>query len=138
MKQYLLFPNNAADLQNKIFSSPYGRLRDELAVRDIELRTVDLGDLATADKVLCFNHRPAQYAACRQAGLRPEQLVLFLMEPRPVIPTQYSERVWNMYGTVFTFLDTLVDNKSFLRCITRKVKCWSTNYQRGPIENFSR
>lgn len=115
MKQYLLFPNNDGDLKDTIFQSPYGILRDLLRERDIELHTYDQGDLRTADKVLCFNHRPQQYAACVRAGLRPEQLVLFLMEPKPVIATQYTKAVWDEYGTVFTYLDNLVDNRHIFK-----------------------
>lgn len=115
MKNYLLFPHNAGDLKDNIFASPYHFLRESLQKRGIDLHTYDLGDLKQADKVLCFNHRPSHYVACRAAGLQPSQLVLFLMEPKPVIPTQYSKKVWDLYGTVFTFLDDLVDNKKFFK-----------------------
>lgn len=113
MTSYLLYPFGDYDLQNKIFESPYGILRDVFAERGIQLQTYDQAPLGSAAKVLCFNHRPEFYASCIAAGLKPEQLVLFLMEPRPVIPAQYEQAVWNLYGQVFTFLDSLADGKHF-------------------------
>ncbi len=113
MESYLLFPFGDYDLKNAIFESPYGQLRKYLAQRNINLQTYDQGDLFSAAKVLCFNHRPIQHKKCLAAGLRPEQLVLFLMEPAPVIPSQYTPQIWGKYGTVFTFLDNLVDGKKF-------------------------
>lgn len=136
MKSYLLFPNNAGDLGDKIFASPYGLLRDQLRTKNIELHTYDLGDLATADKVLCFNHRPAAYAACRRAGLRPDQLVLFLMEPKPVIATQYQPSVWDKYGTVFTFLDNLVDNTKFFKMFYPQGQALMANLPGWNDRNF--
>lgn len=111
MKSYLLFPVGQGDLNNAIFDSPYSFLRQSLAERDIDLQTYDRGDLARAEKVLFFNHQPRSYAACLAAGLQPPQLVLFLLEPQVVLPQQYDPRVWELYGTIFTFLDNLVDNK---------------------------
>lgn len=111
MISYLLYPFGDYDLDNRIFNSPYGILRTILRQRGIDLQTHDRGNLSTAAKVLCFNHRPSVYATCRRAGLPPEQLVLFLTEPRPVMPDQYRRVVWNLYGTVFTFLDDLIDNQ---------------------------
>ncbi|MBI3573089.1 MAG: hypothetical protein HY092_02720 [Candidatus Kerfeldbacteria bacterium] len=37
------------------------------------------------------------------------------MEPKPVVPDQYRPEVWNQYGTVFTFLDNLVDHKHIFK-----------------------
>src|SRR5437762_819418 len=115
MTSYLLYPFGEHDLNNKIFESPYRILRDLLRDRDIDLQTYDQGVLSQASKVLCFNHHPAFYTQLTAAGLRPEQLVLFLTEPRPVIPKQYDQKVWRMYGTIFTFLDDLVDNQRIFK-----------------------
>lgn len=114
VRPYLLFPFNSGDLQNHIFDGPFGFLRTELKKRDVDLQTHDCGQLKSAEKVLCFNHRPSVYRQCRQAGLQAKQLVLFLMEPEVVVPAQYSSRIWNLYGTVFTFLENLVDGKHVL------------------------
>lgn len=115
MISYLLSPFGGYDLDNKIFQSPYGVLRALLRERGIDLQTYDRGTLSQAAKVLCFNHRPNFFANLKAAGLRRDQLVLFLMEPRPVIPKQYRQRVWDHYGTVFTFLDDLIDNRHIFK-----------------------
>lgn len=117
MITYALYPIGQDDLQNKIFLSPYRWLKDHLAKRDIDLQTYDQIDVSQAKKVLFFNHQPASYTHCLALGIKPEQLVLFLMEPRVVIPEQYKQRVWNAYGQIFTYLDNLVDNKKFFKML---------------------
>jgi hypothetical protein len=114
MISYLLKPFGAYDLQNRIFESPYKYLRLSLQKRGVDLQTYDQGDLRKAEKVLCFNHSRSFYNECKRAGLRREQLVLFLMEPRVVIPSQYTPETWEKYGLIFTFLDNLVDGMHIL------------------------
>jgi hypothetical protein len=115
MKRYLLFPFSPADLQNRIFESPYGVLRDKLKLHNIDLQTYDAGDLPSSDNVLFFNHKPSQLKQCIAAGLPVDKRVLFLFEPEVVLPQQYQPRIWKLYGKIFTLRDDLVDNKKILK-----------------------
>lgn len=110
MKQYLLSPFGEYDLNNNIFTSPYGVLRGILGKLGINLKTIDLGDIRTADRILTFNHNETLLRQCKYLNVPPEKMVLFLYEPEVVIPKQYQPKVWKDYGMIFTYLDNLVDN----------------------------
>ena len=114
MSQYLIDPfGGATFLQNKIFEGPYDLLRQLLRERDIALDTYDMGDLTRAEKVLCFNYSESFVDACVQAGVRRDQLVLFMFEPPTTHPWQYKPSVWSRFGCVFTWRDDLVDGNFF-------------------------
>lgn len=115
MTTYLLKPFEAQGLNNVIFDGPYGILRDLLKARDVDLRTYDLGDISSADKVIFFNLDKGLLKRCMDMGLGPEKLVLVLFEPEVVIPEQYDPRVWRHFGTVFTWRDDLVDGVKFIK-----------------------
>lgn len=115
MKTYLLCPFGEHDLQNKIFETPYGVLRDLLKNQGIILSTYDQGEIRSADKVLFFNHNESFLRKCLANGLKKEQLILFLYEPRVVLPGQYYEKCWKNYCKIFTYYDDLVDNNRFFK-----------------------
>lgn len=48
--QYLVVPFSNEDMNNKIFDGPYNILKELLKSKNIELNTVDLGNIKTADK----------------------------------------------------------------------------------------
>ena len=112
---YLLKPfEYPGQLQNGIFETPFHFLRDALMDRGISLRTYDMGNLNDADKVLFFNHNDNVLEACLAEGLGRDSMVLFLYEPSVVFPRQYARRVWDNYGSVFTFKRELVDGSNFI------------------------
>jgi len=115
MKKYLLCPFGDNDLNNKVFESPYGILRDLLMQKGIVLDTYDLGDIKTADTILFFNHHESLLRKCETSGVKKEQLVLFLFEPEVVVPEQYSGKILNRYGKIFTYRDDLIDNHTFFK-----------------------
>ncbi|MFA6391479.1 MAG: glycosyltransferase family 10 [Patescibacteria group bacterium] len=115
MKKYLLCPFGDYDLNNKVFESPYGILRDLLLQKDISLDTYDLGNIETADAILFFNHHEELLRKCEASGVKKERLILFLFEPEVVIPKQYSKIILNRYGKIFTYRDDLIDNHLFFK-----------------------
>ncbi len=115
MKQYLLDPTGPAELKNKIFDSPYRELKRQAKNRGININTYDLGDLKAADMVLCFNYKEEFFQKCQAANIPKQRLALFAFEPRVVLPRQYTKQVWDQYGTIFTHLDDLVDNKRIFK-----------------------
>ncbi len=98
---------------DRIFDSPYGALRDLLRDAGIELHTYDLTDISEAEKVLCFNYRKRFLQKCLKTGVPREKMVLFLFEPRVIIPEQYSPFIWRYFGTIFTFRDDLAAYPGF-------------------------
>lgn len=115
MKRYLLNPFGESDLNNKIFNSPYGILRDILNKQDIEISTIDLGDIGTSDKILSFDHSRTLIQKCKDLQIPSNKLVLFLFEPEVVKPKQYQPSVWENYGKIFTYRDDLIDNKRIFK-----------------------
>ncbi len=115
MRHYLLKPPNPQGLDNVVFDGPYDLLRELLRRKNVDLRTYDLGDIGSADKVIFFNFDKALLRRCRDLGLGPDRLVLLLFEPPAVLPGQYDPRVWREFGKVFTFRDDLVDGKWFFK-----------------------
>ena len=101
MKKYLLCPFGDYDLNNKIFESPYGILRDLFAKKEISLDTYDLGDIKTADTILFFNHNEKLLQKCEASGVTKDKLILFLFEPEVVLPKQYSNKTKSRYGKIF-------------------------------------
>jgi hypothetical protein len=115
MKTYLLCPFGDYDLNDKVFDSPYGILRDLLQQKDILLQTYDLGSIERADKILFLNHHEGFLQKCIAAGVRSENLILFQFEPEVVIPKQYRPENMQQYGKIFTYRDDWVDNKRFYK-----------------------
>lgn len=115
-KQFLLNPFSTPSLlKNKIFESPYGELRDQLAKRSVRLDTYDIGDLAAADKVLHFNFDRNFIELCQSLYVPKNKMVLFAFEPKVVIPQQHNPQVWRQFDKVFTFNDGQVDNKTIFK-----------------------
>lgn len=114
MKHYVIDPfGGETFLQNRIFDGPYDILRQMFRRRGIALSTYDLADIASAEKVLCFNYDPAFLDTCIRANIRKEQMALFMFEPSVIVPGQYDRKVWDNFGAVFTWRDDLVDNVRF-------------------------
>lgn len=109
---FLLDPFNDDSLEDKIFAGPYGVLQQLLKKPGVEFHTRDYAPLEKAEKVLFFNYNAAVYRQCIEAGLTKDQLVLFAYEPRVVIPEQYDPAIRAQFGTVFSFDDDAVDNKT--------------------------
>ncbi len=114
MKTYLLDPfGEPAFMNNVIFESPYGVFREILRQKKIDLQTYDKGNIAKADKILCFNYHKSFLNLCQSAGVPKEKMVLFIFEPSVIIPEQYHPAVWDNYGTIFTVRDDLVQKYGF-------------------------
>ncbi|MHB1459399.1 MAG: glycosyltransferase family 10 domain-containing protein [Armatimonadota bacterium] len=100
-------------MQDRVFDSPSGVLRDLLHEKNAEIHTYDMSVMSAADGVLFCNHNVQLLRDCLQAGLNREKLSIMLFEPPSVIPGQYSPDVWKSYGRVFTWNDNFVDHKHF-------------------------
>lgn len=115
MTTYLLSPFSKSYLNNIIFEGPTAALRDLLAERGISLRTVDLGDIRTADKILFYDLDDELLQRCLAAGVTPDRMVLFLFEPEATHPVQYNQSVWRHFGQIFTTRDDLVDSRRLFK-----------------------
>lgn len=116
MRTYLLDPFNSPDLmENRIFLSPYRVLKDILKAKGVDLKTYDQGNLASAEKILCFNHNPRLMETCHKSHITRDKLILFMFEPEVVRPDQYNIKVQEYYTRIFTYRDDLVDNHKFFK-----------------------
>jgi len=116
MKKYCLEPFNQKELlKNKIFDSPYGYLKKYLQEMGVSINTFDLVSLKDCERVLFFNHNPVLLDECVKQGISKEKRILFLWEPETVLPLQYTETVFNLYGKIFSFRDDLVAKYNFTK-----------------------
>jgi hypothetical protein len=116
MKLYLLKPFSLPDdMEDRIFRSSCNILRVLLAEKGIHLTTYDMGDIKDADRVIFFNLDEELLRRCLDAQLEKDKLVLFLFEPRVVVPGQYQPEVWKYFGRIFTFCDDLIEKFGFTR-----------------------
>jgi hypothetical protein len=114
-KIWLLKPLDKSGLNNQIFNSPFGFLKQYLVEAGIDLKTYDMGNVEEAEKIIFFDHHEETLQQIKKRGGRQKEYILFLFEPRAVLPKQYSPQIFKKYSYVFTWRDDLVDNQKFYR-----------------------
>jgi len=117
MRTFVLDPFGGSSeyMQDRIFNSPYGTLRELLRLKGIDLHTYDMTGISSADTVFCFNYRKRFLQACLRSGIPRDKMVLFLYEPNVVMSEQYSPSVWRYYGKIFTYRDDLIGRPGFFK-----------------------
>jgi len=114
--------------------SPFAVLRDELKRRGYRFCTIDKGDIEDADYVI-FIDVPKSYGNAfyrhiyhqlykgkeyldQCLNLKKKKntvLILFMQEPRFVMPENYDRNILEYFDAVITMDDNLVDNKKFFK-----------------------
>jgi len=128
MKLILIDPNRPDLYHNNLFNYrkyPSLRLfhdaRVYLLKQNILFDTIDLHDVKSADQIFFFDHepfylfiRPKTYVKkCIELGIPRERLNLIIFECPVIKPENWQIKNHQLYGRVFTWNDSLVDNKKY-------------------------
>lgn len=118
----------------EVGDSAFALLKEELARRGYDFRTIDKGDPEDAECIMFIDvpksdvnpfyrhiyqwlHRGRKYLdlCLRIKKKKAVDLILFMQEPRFVMPENYDESVLECFDAVFTFDDGMVDNKKYFK-----------------------
>ncbi len=67
------------------------------------------------DKIVFFNIDPRIIRRYDISRFPKERLVLFMWEPKTVLPQMYTDQIHDCFSKVYTWDDSLVDNKSYFK-----------------------
>lgn len=67
------------------------------------------------DKIVFFNLSPKITSKYDLSRLPKEKLVLFMWEPKAVLPRMYDSEVHEWFGQIYTWDDSLTDNKTYFK-----------------------
>lgn len=118
----------------EVGDSAFALLKKELAERGYDFRTIDKGDPEDAECIMFIDvpksdvnpfyrhiyqwlHKGKKYLdlCLRIKRKKAAGLILFMQEPRFVMPENYDESVLECFDAVFTFDDGMVDNKKYFK-----------------------
>jgi len=129
MRLFLIDPHEKRLYNNGLFDTGldpnfivWKRIRSYLAKKNIEIATIDLHPIETAERIYFLDHdffslkpgRPSYYLQkCIEASIPKSQLHLVITECPIIKPESWLPENHTYYGTIYTWNDSLIDNKKY-------------------------
>jgi len=111
-KTIYIIPFERADVERGVF---YPALQAGLKKLGYTVHlTFDLKNLDDAAYIVSFNHVEDTILQDLQRYPK-EKLALYILEPPVVTPRIYDKKIHDIFGTIFTWDDDLVDNKTYFK-----------------------
>lgn len=141
MKLFLIDPHDTRLYKNNLFNpkldsslTAWKKIREYLLTKNIVFDTIDLHPVEKAEKIFFFDHQAFSlfnYALspylklCIQKKILKEKMNLVITECPIIKPEGWMTKNHQYYGKVFTWDDSLVDNKKYFHYR------WLQNFQLG-------
>ena len=90
---------------------PSGELCPPLTDKLQQLGYTFVDDFNEVNYLINFNHNPSIYRKFLNTGGKKNQATLIRLEPRAVFPSQYREKIENLYGLILTLGEIDSDGK---------------------------
>lgn len=145
MQLFLIDPNRTDLYKNNLFDfkkHPSLKLfydaRNLLKKQNILLDTIDLHDIKKADQIFFFDHEPffllfkprTYLNKCNLFGIPRKKLNLVIWECPVIKPENWLVKNHQYYGKVFTWNDSLIDNKKYYHYY------WPQNTDKKTVNNI--